>query len=260
MKKLLSALGGIGMAVIFIFGFFFFFKQPQQCTENILIVGTASGYAPFVSLNAQGEYEGFDIDFAKELAQKLDKKLVIKDLGSMNTLFIALDQKMIDVIIWGLSITQKRLQKVDMIAYQGDTTTVYELLFWKNIPDSICSIDDMKELTVAVEPGSSQEAVLDKFPFINKKSMEKITDALLDLQYGKSDAIFVEPAIAKKFKQKFPNDLKSISVPLSNEEYVFGVGIAIKKDRPSLTTDIKQAIDQLRSEGVIERLEKKWEL
>lgn len=49
---------------------------------NDLIVGTTSGYAPYVSINAEGEYEGFDIDVAKALADKLGRKLVIKDFGT----------------------------------------------------------------------------------------------------------------------------------------------------------------------------------
>ena len=36
-----------------------------------LIVGTTSAYAPFVSLDEQGKYVGFDIDIAEELAKKL---------------------------------------------------------------------------------------------------------------------------------------------------------------------------------------------
>lgn len=260
MKKLIVALCGIIALLGFGGAALFFSKQTPKNTDDVLIIGTASGYAPFVSLNPQEEYEGFDIDFAKALALKLNKKLVLKDLGSMNTLFIALDQEMIDAVIWGLSITQKRLQKVDMIPYQGDATTAYELLFWQNIPELIRSIDDMSGLTVAVEPGSSQESALEKYQTINKKNMEKVTDALLDLQYGKCDAIFVEPVVATKFKQKFPNDLKSLKVPLSADDYVFGVGVALKKNRFQLSNEIKQAVDQLRSEGVIGRLEKKWEL
>ena len=51
--------------------------------DGSLIVGTTSGYAPFVSLNEKGEYEGFDIDVGKELAKRLNRSFVIKDCGNM---------------------------------------------------------------------------------------------------------------------------------------------------------------------------------
>ena len=57
----------------------------------------------------------------------MGKKLIIKDLGSMTPLFIALENESIDAIIWGLSIIQERLKKVEMIRYQGDTVTTYAL-------------------------------------------------------------------------------------------------------------------------------------
>ncbi len=225
--------------------------------SNQLIVGTAAGYAPFASINPQGEYEGFDIDVANELAKKMGKKLVVKDLGSMTSLFMALDQGSIDVILWGLSITQDRLKKVAMIHYQGKSTKSYPLIFWKNIPNEIRSIEDMKGRVVCVEPGSSQEAVLRNYDQIILLPIEKVDDALLNLQYGKTDAAFVEPAIAKKFKNKY-SEIQLLDVPLASEDQVQGVGIVIKKDNATTIQQVQEAITKLKEEGVIELLEKKW--
>ena len=76
-----------------------------------LVVGTTSGYAPYVSINTEGEYEGFDIDIAKALADKLGRRLVIKDFGSMPALILAIKQNKADVLIWSISITQERKNK-----------------------------------------------------------------------------------------------------------------------------------------------------
>jgi polar amino acid transport system substrate-binding protein len=77
------------------------------------VVGTTSGYAPFVSLDAEGKYHGFDIDLAELLAIKLNKKLVIKDLGSMPSLMLGLKQKKIDALIWAVSITEDRMKNYE---------------------------------------------------------------------------------------------------------------------------------------------------
>src|SRR3989339_1637569 len=128
----------------FIVGFIIYLMMQKQVPrdESELIVGIAAGYAPFVSINAQGQYEGFDIDIAHALADQMGKKLVLKDLGSMTSLFMALDQGKIDLIAWGLSITQERLEKVAMIHYQGAVTDSYPLIFWKEIPTGIITLDD----------------------------------------------------------------------------------------------------------------------
>jgi ABC-type amino acid transport substrate-binding protein len=225
--------------------------------ENTLTIGTASGYAPFVSVDASGNYEGFDIDVAKEIAAHLGKKLVLKDLGSMTALFMALDQGSIDGIIWGLSITQDRLKKVAMVRYQGETTRAFSLIFWKAIPPQIKSINDMKGMTVCVEPTSTQDMVLSKYPFIIKKATEKVDDALFNIQYSKVDAAFVEPAIAQKFQRKYP-EIKTLDVPLEKEDQVEGIGIAVKKENTKLIDALTQAVKKITTEGKIQRFEQKW--
>jgi len=227
--------------------------------NDTLTIGTVGNYAPFVSINAQGEYEGFDIDVAQELAQKMGKKLILKDLGSMAPLFISLEQGSVDAIIWAISITKERLKKVNFVRYQGENTTAYSLIFWQTIPTKINSINDMNNMTICVEPTSAQEAVLNKYPLINKQFTEKVDDALLNIQYAKADAALVEPAIAQKFKNKFP-EIQIMNVPLAEEDQVLGMGIAIKKSNPTLTKIVQENISKLQEEDIINKLEKKWNI
>jgi ABC-type amino acid transport substrate-binding protein len=231
------------------------FKTPKK--KNTLMVGTAAGYAPFVSINNQGVYEGFDIDVAQAIADTLGKQLVVRDMGSMSSLFMALEQGSIDVIIWGLSITQDRLKRVAMINYQGEVTTAYSLLFWEAIPATIHSIKDMKGATICVEPASSQAQVLEKYTFITPLYTEKVDDALLNIMYGKADAALVEPAIAKKFMNKYAQ-IKMLPLPLTPEDQVEGIGIAVKKNNISLINDIQCAVSELKQKGIIKQYEMKW--
>ena len=62
----------------FLFGFSFL---CFSLWSTDFVVGTTSAYAPFVSLDEEGQYVGFDIDIAEALAEKLGRRLVIKDLG-----------------------------------------------------------------------------------------------------------------------------------------------------------------------------------
>lgn len=249
----------ISTLIILLLGSFIFLKKSDltERDSNTLVIGTATAYAPFVSINPQGEYEGFDIDVANALAKQMGKKLVLKDLGSMTSLFTALNQGSIDAIIWGLSITQDRLKKVAMVHYQGQTTSSYPLIFWKKIPEGINSITDMKGKTICVEPTSSQDSALSKYSEINKLYIEKVDDALLNIQYAKADAAFVEPAIAKKFQSKYP-EIKILDIPLSKEDQVQGIGIVIKQDNASQIKEIQDAVEGLKKSGVISELEQKW--
>lgn len=263
-KLTYKKLRGIGAIIAIIaLGGWLFLKNPAKegalQRSSDFVVGTTSGYAPFVSINERGEYEGFDIDVAKALAEKMGKKLVIKDLGSMTALFMALDQGSIDAIIWGLSITQDRLKKIAMVRYQGDDTMSYPLIFWGPIPAGISSINDMKGMTVCVEPTSSQDVVLAKYPSINRMFTEKVDDALLNIQYGKAQAALVDPLIARKFKKKYPQ-ISVLEVPLAPEDQVKGVGAALKTSNSPMITSIKKAVADLQRAGTLKALEEKWDL
>ena len=227
-----------------------------------LIVGTTSAYAPYVSLNEQGEYIGFDIDIANELGKKLNRRVVIKDLGSMPALFLALKQNKIDVIIWAISITAERQKQMEMVYYQGEKVTSLPLLFWKEIPENINSLDDMaknSKAIIAVEAGSFQDSFLQSVPGLSLKHVDKVMDALLEIKYGKSTATMIDPSLLSIVGKQFP-ELKIIDVPLPETEQSFGCGICLNKKNTGLIVDIRQTVSALRNEGKIDELEKKWNL
>ena len=170
------------------------------------VVGTTSAYAPYVSLNDMGEYVGFDIDIAQELGKKLKRKLVIKDLGSMPSLLLAIKQNKIDALLWAISITEERQKQMEMIYYQGEKVTSLPLLFWKKIPDGITSIETMAkpDVVIGVEAGSFQESFLLKVPGLNLKQVDKVMDAILEIKYGKSTATMIDPSLLPIVLKQFP--------------------------------------------------------
>lgn len=254
--KIISVLGLLISGLI-VATFYLNNKNTSDTTQPTLTVGIASGYAPFISLNQQGVYEGFDIDVITAVTEKTNRRLKLIDLGSMASLFMALNQESIDAIIWGLSVTQDRCAKVAMINYQGETTDSFPLLFWQTIPEGVRSIEDMQGMTVCVEPGSSQDTALTQYPFIRTLSTEKVDDALLNIQFGKADAALVEPAIAAKFKRRYP-EIKTLDLPLAPDQQVQGVGIAVKKENTALIQELTQAVDALKQEGRIAAFAQTW--
>lgn len=225
------------------------------------VVGTTSAYAPFVSLDDEGKYVGFDIEVAELLAEKLGRKLVLKDLGSMPTLILALKQDKIDALIWAVSITEERQKQMDMIYYQGEIVTSLPLLFWKTIPSDVTTIAEMaiSSGVISVEAGSCQEAFLLTIPGLKLKQVDKVMDALLELKYGKSLATMIDPSLLPKFQKKFP-EIKVLDIPLSAEEQFLGNGICLNKNNSELSAQVKTAISELRASGKIAELEKKWNL
>ena len=227
-----------------------------------LIVGTTSGYAPYVSLDATGKYEGFDIDFANLLAQKLNRKLVIKDCGSMPSLFLALKQGKADLLIWAISITEERMKSFDMVYYQGEKVAEMPFLFWNTVPEGIKSIEDLAKNSkkgICVEAGSFQEGVAKKFSEMQVKYVDKITDAIMEIRFGKALGAMADPSLVARFKAQYP-EIKVLNLPLPLNEQALGYGVCIDKTQAQLSADVKKAVEQLTKEGKIAELEKKWKI
>jgi len=254
----------IGWFCLVSFGIYYFFIVPSAATEireDQLVVGTASGYAPLVSINPLGEYEGFDIDVAQELARRMNKKLVLKDCGSMVPLMLSLQNGSVDLLIWGITITRARLREMTMIQYHGEDVASYPLLFWKEIPEGVTSLDDLKgkDATICVEPGSIQEAFLEQFDFITKKTLEKTVDRIMDIKYGKSLATFGDPSLVAMTLEKNP-EIKVLNIPLDTEWKTYGDGICVKKENKELANQVQTIVNAMKRDGTLQKLEIKWQL
>jgi ABC-type amino acid transport substrate-binding protein len=251
----------LSLIVATIFAVTFFMFKPNDSDTNKLVVGMMSGWAPFMTVNQSGKFEGFDVDVAQKIAAKLGKKLAIKDFGSLSTLLVAMQQKKVAFVLSGLDITQNRLEAMNMVPYTGLAVKSFYLLFWNEIPSGISSIDDLQNLQnpiVCAEPGSAQAKYLDQFKFINQKSLSKIEDMILDIKYGKSLAMIVEPQVSDRFIRKNP-ELKKLELPIPTSFQTFGMGIAFTKNSPLLNT-VKQIVQSIRQDGSLQALEKKWDL
>ncbi|KKQ32320.1 MAG: hypothetical protein US49_C0010G0020 [candidate division TM6 bacterium GW2011_GWF2_37_49] len=251
----------ISVVVAAFFAVNYFVFKPAENNNDVLVVGMMSGWAPFMTVNQNGEFEGFDVDVAQKIADKLGKQLVIKDFGSLSTLLVAMQQNKIDFVMSGLDITTSRLAIMDMVPYTGQAVRSFYLLFWNQLPASVSSIQDLQQIVdpvVCVEPGSAQAKYLDQFKFIQSKSLSKIEDMILDVKYGKSLAMIVEPRVAERFIRSNP-DLKKLELPLPADFQTFGMGIGFAKNS-ALTKKVATLIQNLRSDGTLATLERKWEL
>ncbi|MCF7852511.1 MAG: transporter substrate-binding domain-containing protein [Simkaniaceae bacterium] len=249
----------IFLSILFVFFGFIFANGSEQ---KPFIVGMTSGYAPFVSLNEKGEYEGFDIDFAQALAEKLNRPLVLKDCGSMSSLMLSLQQKKIDAIIWGISITKERSKNFDLVYYQGEKVLEMPFIFWKEIPDGIQIIDDLarnQKKPICLEAGSYQDGVISKYPAIQTKYFDKVTDAILEVRYGKSLAACIDPSLVSRFTKEF-SEIRVCFLPLEAGDQALGNGVCLSKSNPELTYSITLAVKELQREGKIAEIEEKWGL
>ncbi len=220
---------------------------------STLVVGLQADYPPYEYVNDQGTLVGFDIDVARKIADKLGKKLLIKEMG-FDALILSLKSHKIDLIISGMSITPDRLKEIEMVPYQGDKVTELQLLFWKS---EGMPLQDLKGKIVAAQSGTFQEQVLHHYKEIQPKLMENTQELIMEIKYGKSDAMLVESPVGKEFKYQFP-EIHAVTVPLSSDMQAFGNGIGIPKENIALKQVIEKTVQEMKESGEMSQLARKW--
>lgn len=250
--------GLIFSGLVFSTYFFTDYFYSRTNKDDTFIVGMLGADAPFMSMNESGKFEGFDVDVARMIADRLGKKLEIREMG-VSELFIALDQGQIEMMMCGLAITKSRLEKLAMIHYQGETVSHYPLVFWNEIPQGVNCIEDLAPLNpiIATLPATTMEEFLLQHSFITVRPINSYADIIMELQFGKITAAFFDEAISS-YMQRFP-EIRLLHVPLKDFT-VQGNGIAIRKDNVDLVNKVSTIVNSLKKDGLIASLEQTWNM
>ena len=113
--------------------------------SNKLVMVTESGFAPYEYRSGE-EIIGVDVDIANEIAKKLGKELVIKDVD-FGSIINELNSGKADFAAAGMSIDEERKKSVDFseLFYEDSNVCVVK----KGKEDMVKSADDLKDLKVA---------------------------------------------------------------------------------------------------------------
>ena len=118
----------------------------------------------------------------------------------------------------------------------------------------ITSIDDAKNAKIGVMTGSVGEMIAaSRFPDAKVKSFDDNMDAVAAMKSGQLDATIVSYPAALLISKKNP-ELCYLPEPLQNEDTV----IAIKKADDELLAAVNRIITELKSDGTLESMKKRW--
>ncbi|PMP71212.1 MAG: ABC transporter substrate-binding protein [Mesoaciditoga sp.] len=222
-------------------------------SSGYLTVGMDVHYMPFEGVDSNGNYVGFDVDMAQLMANELGVKLRIVPTQWSGILPSLVSGKF-DMIISAMTITPKRALMVDFsIPY---FTIGQKILYNKSVytNPTVKSLQDQKNLTVAVEIGTTGEDAAKKI-FPNAKILEFNTmdEAALQVAMKKADIAVADSTYVGYMVEKY-NQLATVDETLTNENY----GIAIKKNEQELLNWINTFITYIKASGQWQELYDKW--
>ena len=220
--------------------------------KGTLVVGMTD-YAPMNFKDENGEWTGFDTEFAQAVAAKLGVKVEFIEINWDNR-YLELEAKDIDCIWNGLTITEEgKLNASISDAYvKNAQVVVMKKDALANYKDA-ASIADLK---FAVEAGSAGEKELQALEIKNYIASETQSAALLEVAGGKVDACVIDITMANAMTGEGTSyaDL-GYAIELSTEEY----GIAFRKDS-DMTAEVNKIMADLIKDGTLTDLAAEYEL
>jgi polar amino acid transport system substrate-binding protein len=216
-----------------------------------LVIGTSPDYPPFEFIqvvDGKDKTVGFEISVAKEIADALGVKLVIKTM-EFDGVIQSVKDGQIDLALSGLTPTAKREKVVDFSNefFVGKQT----VLIHKDDVGKIKSAGDLKGKILGAQMGSIQFDLANTLGGKEVKVL-KATDALaLEVSNKHIDALVLSDLTAKKFAET----VKDVAVaPFTFEENEEGVAIALAKGNPKLKAKLNAILKELKENGSIDKM------
>lgn len=217
--------------------------------KGTLVVGMTV-YEPMNYKDDNGEWTGFDTEFAQAVGKELGVDVEFQVIDWDNK-WATLESKKIDVVWNGMTISDEALKNASCTnAYVLNAQVV---VMKADKVEAYKDVASMKDLTFSVEAGSAGKDIAAEND-LKYKEYTAMTDAVTAVETGKTDACIIDITMANAMtgeKTSF-TDL-AIGISLTEEEY----GIACRQGS-DLTAKLNELIAAMKADGSLQTLADKY--
>ena len=221
-------------------------------SKGELVIGLDDSYPPMGFRDENGNIVGFDIDLANEVCARLGIKLKAKPI-SWDAKEQELNTGKIDCIWNGMSVDSARAAAMNL----SDPYLKNRMVF--TVKDkSLANLEALKDKKIAVQNGSTAQKLLDASD-AGKAAKELVPfddnqTALMDLDRGGVDAVFLDEIVAKYWIVTNAKDYVVLDEGLSDEVYAIGFR---KKDQ-ALRDAVNSTLTAMKADGKFDEISAKW--
>nr|WP_297305027.1 amino acid ABC transporter substrate-binding protein [uncultured Lachnoclostridium sp.] len=218
-----------------------------------LIVGFDQDFPPMGFIGNDGEFTGFDLELAQEVAKRLGLEYKPQPIA-WDAKDMELEAGNIDCIWNGFTMTGREDDYAWTEAYMANTQ-----VFVVAKDSGIASQADLAGKVVECQVDSSAEAALKEVPdltatFKNLLTTADYNTAFMDLEQGAVDAIAMDVIVAGYQIQQRNADFVILDDSLSAEEY----GVGFKKDNTELRDKVQKTLEEMAADGTLKGISEKW--
>lgn len=230
---------------------------PVIGEAGVLRAGVDLGYPPFAGKDGSVE-AGLDIDIAAAIADRLGLRLELVDTGADGAIE-ALDAGDIDIALGALQITDAVLANVAFAgSYLVDGPAFFSLATTASAETSaaVPTVDptSLGRLRVGAQKGSVAFWSLEsEYGEGFAMAYESLAEAFSALAAGEIDVVVGDAAVGAYLAR----DHDGIAFA-GQYGPASPIGVAIVKDAVELETAVRQTLDALAAEGVLDTIRAKW--
>ncbi len=216
-------------------------------------VGFDQEFPPMGFVGDDGQFTGFDLDLAKEVASRLGLEFVPQPIN-WDAKDMELDSGNIDCIWNGFTMQGRE----DAYTWVGPYMANNQV-FVVTADSDIASKADLAGKAVEVQKDSSGLAALQGDAELSASfgSMTEVADyntALMDLESGACDAVCMDSIVAGYQIKSSGKDMKILDDTLAAEEY----GIGFKKGEDELAKAVHDTLMEMKDDGTIAKISNDW--
>lgn len=218
-----------------------------------LIVGFDQDFPPMGFVGDDGQYTGFDLELAEEVAKRLNLEYKPQPIA-WDSKDMELESGNVDCIWNGFTMTGREDDYTWSEPYMANTQ-----VFVVAADSEITSLADLAGKVVEVQTDSSAEAALKENPDLEASFGQLLVTAdyntaFMDLEQGAVDAIAMDVIVAGYQIQQRNADFVILEESLAAEEY----GIGFKKGNEELRDQVQGALEEMAADGTLTEISEKW--
>lgn len=228
-------------------------EDTQGTSGGTFTVGFDQDFPPMGFVGDDGEYTGFDLDLAAEVAKRLGKEVVYQPIA-WDAKDMELDSGTIDCIWNGFTMNGREDAYTWSEPYMKNNQ-----VFVVKADSGITSTADLAGKIVDVQTDSSAEAALNENAELTGTFGQLITvadynTAFMDLESGAVDAIAMDDTVASYQIEKREADFVVLDEAIAAEEY----GIGFKKGNEQLRDQVQAALEEMAADGTLAEISTAW--
>ncbi|OEH85160.1 ABC transporter substrate-binding protein [Desulfuribacillus stibiiarsenatis] len=222
--------------------------------KDTFIVGFDKEFPPMGYVADDGSFVGFDLDLAKEVADRLGYTLKLQPI-SWSAKDMELESGNVDVVWNGFTITEARKSEYTWTQPYMENNQVVVVL--KN--SDITTLADVAGKSVAVQDDSSALTAIEgnvalKDSIGNLVKTQTNLNALMELESGAVDAVVMDEIVARFNIEKKGANYKVLDESVGAE--VFGVGF--KLGNTELRDKVEATLLEMAADGKLAEISESW--